>query len=133
MYEYNAVVCNVVDGDTFDLIIDLGFNISQKIRVRLLDIDTPETRSKNLTEKLNGQICSKIAKKFWLNQPVTIQSYKDHNPYTDSFGRYLVYIQNKQGLDAVTLYNSLGMNKKSDTYDPSIFLNYWNTINKEDN
>ena len=42
MYEYKAIVENVVDGDTVDLVIDLGFKISSRQRVRLARIDTPE-------------------------------------------------------------------------------------------
>ena len=42
MYNYKAKVVKVVDGDTVDLLIDLGFNISTKIRGRLADVDTPE-------------------------------------------------------------------------------------------
>ena len=42
MYEYKAVITNVVDGDTFDMDIDLGFHIHIHERVRLLDVDTPE-------------------------------------------------------------------------------------------
>ena len=42
MYEYNAKVDRVVDGDTVDFIVDLGFNINIKIRTRLVGVDTPE-------------------------------------------------------------------------------------------
>lgn len=42
MYEYHAVVTNVVDGDTIDVILDLGFKITVSQRLRLARIDTPE-------------------------------------------------------------------------------------------
>ena len=42
MYEYRAIVDRVIDGDTVDFIIDLGFNIKIKIRGRLEGVDTPE-------------------------------------------------------------------------------------------
>ena len=55
MYEYNVKsVAHIVDGDTLDLIVDLGFNITHKIRVRLEGIDTPESRTKDLEEKARG-------------------------------------------------------------------------------
>jgi micrococcal nuclease len=54
MYEYNAKLDRVVDGDTIDCFIDLGFNITIKERVRLKGIDTPETRTKDLEEKSRG-------------------------------------------------------------------------------
>lgn len=55
MYEYNVKkVTKVVDGDTIDVDIDLGFNISYTQRVRLAGIDTPESRTKDLREKALG-------------------------------------------------------------------------------
>jgi endonuclease YncB( thermonuclease family) len=42
MYEYNARVKRVVDGDTVDFVVDLGFNIHTTIRTRLIGVDTPE-------------------------------------------------------------------------------------------
>tara|TARA_R110000824_G_scaffold269405_1_gene457945 strand:+ start:161 stop:505 length:345 start_codon:yes stop_codon:yes gene_type:complete len=54
MYEYKAKLDRVVDGDTVDCFIDLGFNITVKERVRLKGINTPETRTKDLVEKIKG-------------------------------------------------------------------------------
>jgi micrococcal nuclease len=52
MYEYKVKeVVKVVDGDTIDVIIDLGFDLSKKERVRLAGIDTPESRTRDLDEK----------------------------------------------------------------------------------
>ena len=52
MFEYYVKqVTNVVDGDTIDVVIDLGFDISFTSRVRLAGIDTPESRTKDLAEK----------------------------------------------------------------------------------
>ena len=50
MFQYKAIITNVVDGDTFDMDIDLGFHIHIHERVRLLGIDTPESsaRKRNL-------------------------------------------------------------------------------------
>jgi micrococcal nuclease len=47
-------VDHVVDGDTIDVLIDLGFDILTKQRIRLLGIDTPESRTSNLEEKKYG-------------------------------------------------------------------------------
>ena len=47
MYEYKIKeVIKVVDGDTIDILIDLGFDLTKKERVRLAGIDTPECRTK---------------------------------------------------------------------------------------
>jgi len=54
MYEYRAKLIKVIDGDTIDVKIDLGFGISLKKRVRLFGINAPETRSKDLDEKKAG-------------------------------------------------------------------------------
>ena len=54
MYEYNAKVKRVVDGDTVDAYIDLGFDVSKSIRIRLKGIDTPESRTRDLVEKRYG-------------------------------------------------------------------------------
>ena len=47
MYEYKFKLDRVVDGDTIDIVIDLGFSILHKCRVRLFGIDTPESRTRD--------------------------------------------------------------------------------------
>ena len=54
MYEYNALVDRVVDGDTIDVTIDLGFKVWKKMRVRMEGINTPESRTRDLQEKKRG-------------------------------------------------------------------------------
>ena len=54
MYEYRCKVTRVVDGDTVDVVLDLGFSIDYRDRVRLMGIDTPESRTRNLKEKALG-------------------------------------------------------------------------------
>ena len=55
MYTYFvSSVDRVVDGDTVDVIIDLGFDLTKKERVRLAGIDTPESRTRDLEEKAMG-------------------------------------------------------------------------------
>ena len=54
-FYYNCVLDRVIDGDTIDVHIDLGFEVSlRKQRVRLAGIDTPESRTRNLEEKKLG-------------------------------------------------------------------------------
>tara|TARA_R100000664_G_C2664606_1_gene79292 strand:+ start:106 stop:528 length:423 start_codon:yes stop_codon:yes gene_type:complete len=60
MYEYSCTVTRVVDGDTIDVILDLGFSILHKCRVRLYGIDTPESRTRNKDEKVRGKLASKF-------------------------------------------------------------------------
>lgn len=54
-FVYNAILERVVDGDTIDVTLDLGFDVKlHKQRVRLAGIDTPESRTRNLKEKALG-------------------------------------------------------------------------------
>ena len=62
MYEYKCQVTRVVDGDTVDCVLDLGFSILHKCRVRLYGIDTPESRTRDLDEKARGKLASKFLK-----------------------------------------------------------------------
>ena len=55
MYEYNCKLVKVVDGDTIDVDIDLGFGVwLQNQRIRLYGIDTPESRTSDKVEKIYG-------------------------------------------------------------------------------
>ena len=62
MYEYSCQVTRVVDGDTIDVDLDLGFNIHHKCRVRLYGIDTPESRTRDKDEKARGKLAAKFLK-----------------------------------------------------------------------
>jgi len=64
MYEYRVKqVVKVVDGDTIDVVIDLGFDISYTSRVRLAGIDTPESRTTDAREKILGVEVKEYLKK----------------------------------------------------------------------
>tara|TARA_Y100000592_G_scaffold28747_1_gene45788 strand:- start:1247 stop:1591 length:345 start_codon:yes stop_codon:yes gene_type:complete len=54
MFIYNAKCLRVVDGDTVDATVDLGFDTWKKIRIRLVGINTPESRTRDLEEKARG-------------------------------------------------------------------------------
>tara|TARA_B110000495_G_scaffold70097_1_gene59757 strand:- start:13957 stop:14406 length:450 start_codon:yes stop_codon:yes gene_type:complete len=54
MFEYKATVKRVIDGDTVDAVVDLGFKVAYSCRIRLAGIDTPESRTRDLTEKRYG-------------------------------------------------------------------------------
>ena len=63
MYRYKVSVVKVVDGDTIDVDIDLGFGMTyKKQRVRMLGIDTPESRTRDLVEKKFGKASKKHLK-----------------------------------------------------------------------
>ncbi len=54
MYEYKAKVTRVVDGDTVDALIDCGFSVFRKERIRLYGINAPESRTRDKEEKKRG-------------------------------------------------------------------------------
>ena len=63
-YQYNGVVLEVVDGDTYDVRVDLGFYASSTIRIRLKDFDTPETfKPRNDLELKHGMQAKNAAKR----------------------------------------------------------------------
>ena len=87
---YGAKVEKVIDGDTVDLIIDLGFDIHHKIRVRLYGVDTPESRTVNKAEKEAG-LKAKEFVKTWADShaSVVIETIKDKN---EKYGRVLANV-----------------------------------------
>ena len=54
MYKYNAKVSRVVDGDTVDALVDLGFDTWKQVRIRMMGINAPESRTRDLEEKKRG-------------------------------------------------------------------------------
>ena len=79
-------VTKVVDGDTIDVIIDLGFVIMYKSRVRLFGIDTPESRTRDKVEKKYGLLAKEFLKSH-LKGKIVIKTHKDSE--TGKFGRIL--------------------------------------------
>ena len=92
MYQYFVKeVKNVVDGDTIDVIIDLGFDILFSSRVRLAGIDTPESRTTNKVEKALGLESKEYLKKHLKDaKSVVIKTEKMNS--TEKFGRILGWI-----------------------------------------
>ena len=94
-YRINKVT-KVVDGDTIDVIMDMGFDIMYKSRVRLFGIDTPESRTRNLDEKKRGLLAKKyLQEALKAGSKLSIKTYKDNE--TGKFGRILgdVFIDGK--------------------------------------
>ena len=91
-YVYRAKILRVVDGDTVDIDLDLGFGVKYaKQRVRLLGIDTPESRTRDLTEKFYG----KLAKAFLedllkVGETYSLQTTLDKGKFGRILGDFLV-------------------------------------------
>ena len=92
MYQYYVrKVENVVDGDTIDVLIDLGFDILFQSRVRLAGIDTPESRTKDLKEKALGLESKEYLKKHLKDaKSVVIKTEKMDS--SEKYGRILGWV-----------------------------------------
>ena len=77
LYYYQAYIDRVVDGDTYDAEIDLGFRMTAKLRLRLKDVDTPETwRPKTDAEAVHGEAATAFVKEKIEGKIVLIRSHK---------------------------------------------------------
>ena len=92
MYEYRCKIKKVVDGDTVDIDIDLGFDIVlTDQRVRLYGIDTPESRTRDKTEKVYGLAAKKFLKEA-LGKDGTLKTHKDaKGKFGRILGEFIVY------------------------------------------
>ena len=86
MVEYNAEVLRVVDGDTLDARIDLGFDVHVNKRIRLMGIDTWESRTRDKVEKVKG-LAAKARLKELLKEDKNKFKLISHG--TGKFGRVL--------------------------------------------
>lgn len=92
MYEYRVKqILGIVDGDTIDVDIDLGFSVSFTQRVRLAGIDTPESRTKDLTEKKLG-LESKEFLKHSLEGAENVVIRTEKPDSTEKYGRILGWL-----------------------------------------
>jgi len=92
MYEYRVKnVTKIVDGDTIDVVIDLGFDIYFSSRVRLAGIDAPESRTRDLKEKALG-LESKDYLKKRLEQATNIVIRTEKVNSSEKYGRILGWI-----------------------------------------
>ena len=88
MYEYRCKVVHIVDGDTVDVDIDLGFGVwMKKQRIRLYGIDTPESRTRDLEEKKYGNAAKDFLTGMLDDEAgITLKTHKDAE---GKFGRIL--------------------------------------------
>ena len=86
-YRINKIT-KIVDGDTIDVLLDMGFDIKYQSRVRLFGIDTPESRTRNKEEKVRGLISKEYLKQSLKKaKKLTIKTHKGSE--TGKFGRIL--------------------------------------------
>lgn len=92
MYEYRAICDRVVDGDTADFTVDLGFGIKKKDRFRFAGINTPELRGE---EREAGLKAAEYVSERILGKSVIIRTNKDSQ---GKYGRYIATILYGDGL-----------------------------------
>lgn len=91
LYNYKAEVVKIIDGDTLDVNVDLGFDIWHSIRIRLYGLDAPETRTTDIEEKSSGLKTKEFIKN-WLDKngySIFIKTYKGK---TEKYGRILAEV-----------------------------------------
>lgn len=91
-YQYQAKVLRIIDGDTVDLEVDLGFDVFQRMRIRLFGINAPEMSTPE------GKVARfRFGQELPLGATVHLNSIKDKR---DKYGRYL----------GILVYNGVNMN-----------------------
>lgn len=86
LYTFKAKCVRVIDGDTIEIILQLGFETYAKRRVRLLGVDTPERGQNNFKE------ATEFTRKCVEDKDIYVQTYK-----SDVFGRYLANVWYEDG------------------------------------
>ena len=90
MYEYRAKVLDVVDGDTGDFLIDLGFSVSFQIRVRFADINAPELKSPDPATRAKAQAArARVLTLIPIGSDCILRTRKDSQ---ENYGRYLATV-----------------------------------------
>ena len=107
MYQYKAMLLNVVDGDTVDMDVDMGFNVRIKQRLRLLGINTAEINAKDAADR---QLAID-AKQFVLGHISVGTTYIINTYKGDKYGRLLaeIYLSPGVTLNDLLLQNTLAV------------------------
>ena len=106
--EFHVTITKVVDGDTVDVDIDLGFStVLKKQRVRLMGIDTPESRTRDLVEKIYGKAAKAHLKKLLSEGDITLVSHDK-----GKFGRILGELFVSNGETSVLADERVSVNQR---------------------
>lgn len=113
-YRYRSRVFHIVDGDTMDLIVDLGMYTTREIRIRLFGVDTPEVRG---PEREEGLLATKFVVD-WIERaqedpdegwPLVIDTHMDSK---GKYGRWLATIYDKSGYSLADALLAAGLAQK---------------------
>jgi len=101
MYTYKIKLDRVVDGDTVDALVDLGFNTWKKVRIRMVGMNAPESRTRDLEEKARGLAAKDRVKQLLEGcENITVKSHG-----VGKYGRCLgeLFIDKVDGQEKLTL------------------------------
>lgn len=121
MYEYRAKCVNVVDGDTIDVLIDLGFKIKHEIRVRLMNVDTPEMKIEEQHEE--AVRVKSIVEEDLLGKDIIITTEKENKSLSkskDTYGRYLAVVKLEDGTNYNDSLLKRGLVKENSKWNKKI-------------
>ena len=114
VFEYKCNLVKVVDGDTVDVDIDLGFGVwLRKQRIRLYGIDTPESRTRDKVEKVYGLAAKDFLSKMLSTGEMSIKTHKDAK---GKFGRILGELFMKTSVGELSVNQSLVENSHAVRY-----------------
>ena len=114
MFEYKCNLVKVIDGDTVDVDIDLGFGVwLRKQRIRLYGIDTPESRTRDKVEKVYGLAAKEFLVDMLSTGDMSIKTYKDSK---GKFGRILGELFVKTSVGELSINQSLVENNHAVRY-----------------
>ena len=114
MFEYKCNLVKVIDGDTVDVDIDLGFGVwLRKQRIRLYGIDTPESRTRDKVEKVYGLAAKEFLVDMLSTGDMSIKTYKDAK---GKFGRILGELFVKTSVGELSINQSLVENNHAVRY-----------------
>jgi len=111
---YRATVLRVLDGDTFEAMIELGFRVHTKQRIRVLKLDTPESfRPRNEFEKAHGEQAKEYATALLLDRNVILEVERTRNGnIKTTLSRYLASVRLPDGRDFAEVMVEAGFEKQ---------------------
>ena len=117
MYTYKAILDRVVDGDTIDVKIDLGFDVSIKKRVRFAGINAPESRTRDLEEKARGLAAKDRVKAILAENPSFTLESTEIGKYGRVLGKiHINILDGSEGLTQICLNEQLIKEKHAVEY-----------------
>ena len=105
-YNYSVEIKRIVDGDTVDVMIDLGFNTYVKRRIRMYGINTPESRTRDLEEKARGLASKERLQELLEGNKIVMRSW-GRGKYGRTLGELFIEKDTEMGPDYININETL--------------------------